>query len=71
VIYGAGGAIGGSVARAFAREGATVFPTGREVDALNEHAIDGHLQGVIDEAGRIDIPSMRSASLTQTFWVYR
>src|SRR5215471_2021525 len=28
VIYGAGGAIGGAVARAFAREGATVFLTG-------------------------------------------
>ncbi|HXF64720.1 MAG TPA: SDR family NAD(P)-dependent oxidoreductase, partial [Caldilineaceae bacterium] len=29
VIYGAGGHIGGSVARAFAREGAKVFLTGR------------------------------------------
>ena len=29
VIYGAGGAIGGAVARAFAREGATLFLTGR------------------------------------------
>jgi NAD(P)-dependent dehydrogenase (short-subunit alcohol dehydrogenase family) len=28
VIYGAGGAIGGAVARAFAREGARVFLTG-------------------------------------------
>jgi NAD(P)-dependent dehydrogenase (short-subunit alcohol dehydrogenase family) len=34
VIYGAGGAIGGAVARAFAAEGAQVFPTGREVDAI-------------------------------------
>jgi NAD(P)-dependent dehydrogenase (short-subunit alcohol dehydrogenase family) len=77
VIYGAGGAIGGAVARAFAREGATVFLTGRqlapveavakdivsaggraeaaEVDALDERAIDRHLQSVIDKAGRIDI----------------
>jgi NAD(P)-dependent dehydrogenase (short-subunit alcohol dehydrogenase family) len=62
VIYGAGGAIGGAVARAFEREGATVFPTGRqetahmaEVDALDEHAIDSHLQWVIGKAGRIDI----------------
>ena len=30
VIYGAGGAIGGAVARAFAREGAKVFLTGRQ-----------------------------------------
>ena len=77
VIYGAGGAIGGAVGRAFAREGATVFLTGRlrtpveavskdivsaggsakaaVVDALDEHAVDTHLQSVIDEAGRVDI----------------
>ena len=39
VIYGAGGAIGGAVARAFAREGANVFLTGRRrgpVDAVAE-----------------------------------
>ena len=30
VIYGAGGAIGGAVARAFAREGARLFLTGRD-----------------------------------------
>ena len=29
VIYGAGGAIGSAVARAFAREGAKLFLTGR------------------------------------------
>jgi NAD(P)-dependent dehydrogenase (short-subunit alcohol dehydrogenase family) len=77
VIYGAGGAIGGAVARAFASEGARVFLTGRlqgpveavareivsaggfaeaaEVDALDEEAVDRHLQFVIDEAGRVDI----------------
>ena len=77
VIYGAGGAIGGAVARAFAREGATLFLAGRrrapveavakdivstggsanaaEVDALDERAIDNHLQSVIDGAGRVDI----------------
>ena len=77
VIYGAGGAIGGAVARAFAREGAKVFLTGRVqepvkalaqevtsaggfaeaamVDALDENAIDKHLQSVVNEAGRVDI----------------
>ncbi|RWA84881.1 SDR family oxidoreductase [Mesorhizobium sp.] len=77
VIYGAGGAIGGAVARAFVGDGARVFLTGRhrgsveafakhivsaggsaeaaEVDALDEHAIDKHLQSVIDKAGRVDI----------------
>ena len=77
VIYGAGGAIGGAVARAFASEGARVFLTGRkqafvaaiakeivsaggsaeaaEVDALDEQAVDKHLQFVIGKAGRVDI----------------
>jgi NAD(P)-dependent dehydrogenase (short-subunit alcohol dehydrogenase family) len=77
VIYGAGGAIGGAVARAFAQEGAELFLTGRlrapveavakdivaaggsaeaaEVDALDEQAVDKHLQSVIDKAGRVDI----------------
>jgi NAD(P)-dependent dehydrogenase (short-subunit alcohol dehydrogenase family) len=77
VIYGAGGAVGGTVARAFAREGAKLFLTGRhrapveavvkevvsaggsaetaEVDALDEQAVDRHLQSVIDKAGRVDI----------------
>ena len=73
VIYGAGGAIGGAVARAFAREGARLFSPGasgtgrggrrgrhrrrrrREVDALDEQAVEGHLQSVIDTAGRVDI----------------
>jgi NAD(P)-dependent dehydrogenase (short-subunit alcohol dehydrogenase family) len=77
VIYGAGGAIGGAVARAFASEGAKLFLTGRqrapveavaeditsaggsaeaaEVDALDEQALDKHLQSVIDQAGRVDI----------------
>ena len=77
VIYGAGGAVGGAVARAFASEGASVFLTGRDrasvdavaqdivaaggsaeaaaVDALDEQAVDRHLQSVIDEARRVDI----------------
>jgi NAD(P)-dependent dehydrogenase (short-subunit alcohol dehydrogenase family) len=55
VIYGAGGAIGGAVARAFAAEGAQVFGAGREVDALDEEAIDQHLQSVVASAGRVDI----------------
>jgi NAD(P)-dependent dehydrogenase (short-subunit alcohol dehydrogenase family) len=64
VIYGASGAIGNAVTHAFAREGATVFPTARkpgaagdvaDVDALDEQAIDRHLQSVIDKVGRIDI----------------
>ena len=56
VVYGAGGAIGGAVARAFAREGARVYePRHGEVDALDEAAIDRHLEEVMAEAGRIDV----------------
>jgi NAD(P)-dependent dehydrogenase (short-subunit alcohol dehydrogenase family) len=77
VLYGAGGAIGGAVARAFAAEGARLYLTGRqlapveavakeivaaggsaraaEVDALDEQAIDTHLQSVTEEAGHLDV----------------
>ena len=87
VIYGAGGAIGSAVARAFAREGARLFLTGRhqasvnavakeivsaggsaeaaEVDALDEQAVDRHLQSVIDKSGRIDI-SFNAVGIPQT-----
>jgi NAD(P)-dependent dehydrogenase (short-subunit alcohol dehydrogenase family) len=56
VIYGASGSIGGAVARAFAAEGARVFAAGRaEVDALDERAVDEHLDHVFEQAGRVDI----------------
>jgi NAD(P)-dependent dehydrogenase (short-subunit alcohol dehydrogenase family) len=77
VIYGAGGEIGGAVARAYAAEGANLFLTGRslasvevvakeilsaggfaeaaEVDALDEQAVEKHLQSMTDKAGRVDI----------------
>ena len=76
VIYGAGGAVGGAVARAFAQEGARVFLTGRtlanveavakdisatggnaeaaQVDALDERAVEKHLDAVVEKAGGID-----------------
>ena len=38
VIYGGGGAIGGAVARAFAREGARVFLAGRTLAKLDQVA---------------------------------
>jgi NAD(P)-dependent dehydrogenase (short-subunit alcohol dehydrogenase family) len=77
VVYGAAGQIGGAVSRAFAREGARVFLTGRtlakvqkvtdeikaaggtaeaaEVDALDEKAVQAHMDELIGKAGRIDI----------------
>jgi len=54
VIYGAGGAVGGAVARAFASEGASVFLTGRRrapVDAVAEDIVSA---GGSAEAGTID-----------------
>jgi len=38
VIYGGGGKVGGAVARAFARERAKVFLTGRTLESLEEVA---------------------------------
>jgi NAD(P)-dependent dehydrogenase (short-subunit alcohol dehydrogenase family) len=77
VIYGAGGAIGTAVARAFAREGAAVFLTGRHIDALDtlakeinaaggsayaavvdavdEHSVEAHADGVMRKFGSLDI----------------
>jgi NAD(P)-dependent dehydrogenase (short-subunit alcohol dehydrogenase family) len=77
VIYGGGGAIGGAIAREFAREGARVFLAGRTlatldavaaditaaggraetavVDALDEKAVQAHLDQVVAAAGRVDI----------------
>jgi 3-oxoacyl-[acyl-carrier protein] reductase len=77
VIYGAGGAIGGAVARAFVGEGARVFLAGRslakveavareiaasggtaaaaQVDALDEEAVERHVDAVVAKAGTIDV----------------
>jgi NAD(P)-dependent dehydrogenase (short-subunit alcohol dehydrogenase family) len=40
IIYGGGGAIGGAVARTFARQGATVFLAGRTPESLEQVAAD-------------------------------
>jgi len=77
VIYGAAGAVGGAVSRAFAREGARVFLAGRTrapleklareietgggtaavgvVDALDEDAVERHLDGIVAATGGLDI----------------
>jgi NAD(P)-dependent dehydrogenase (short-subunit alcohol dehydrogenase family) len=54
VIYGAGGAIGGAVARAFAREGARVFLTGRHLAAVEEVAKQIRSAGGRAEAAQVD-----------------
>jgi NAD(P)-dependent dehydrogenase (short-subunit alcohol dehydrogenase family) len=54
VIYGAGGAIGGAVARAFAREGATLFLTGRLRPQVEAVARDIVSAGGSAEAAEVD-----------------
>ena len=77
VIYGAGGSLGGAVAKALANAGANVFLTGRSissvqkvgdeilnsggisdvavVDALDENAVNEHIENVVKKAGTVDI----------------
>jgi 3-oxoacyl-[acyl-carrier protein] reductase len=77
IIYGAGGSIGGAIARAFANAGARVFLAGRnleplrkvaddirasggraevdQVDALDEKAVNDHINKMAHQAGTIDI----------------
>lgn len=54
VIYGGGGAIGGAVARAFGREGATVFLAGRTQEKLEAVAEEIRSAGGASEAAVID-----------------
>jgi 3-oxoacyl-[acyl-carrier protein] reductase len=54
VIYGAGGSIGGAVARAFAREGATVFLAGRTLATLEEVAEEIRAAGGEAETAQVD-----------------
>jgi 3-oxoacyl-[acyl-carrier protein] reductase len=56
VVYGAGGALGGAVAQAFADEGALVHrPSRQAVDALDEQAVERDLREVVDRHGAVDI----------------
>lgn len=87
IVYGAGGAVGSTIAKTFAREGAKVFLTGRnkakvdllaaeinaaggyaesaQVDALDEKAIEAHLNEVVSRVGSIDI-SFNAVGLRNT-----
>ena len=55
VIYGAGGAIGGAVALAFAREGARLFLTGRHLAPVRAVAKDIISSGASAEAAGVDV----------------
>jgi NAD(P)-dependent dehydrogenase (short-subunit alcohol dehydrogenase family) len=54
VIYGAAGAVGSAVARAFAREGAKVFLTGRTRAAIEAVASEIAATGAVAETAQVD-----------------
>jgi NAD(P)-dependent dehydrogenase (short-subunit alcohol dehydrogenase family) len=54
VIYGAGGAVGGAVARAFAKEGAKVFLTGRNLASVAATTKEIVAAGGTAEAAHVD-----------------
>ena len=63
VIYGGGGAIGGAIARVFAREGARVFIAGRTQSKLDVVARDIAAAGASTTAcGRIQTTRMLSGA---------
>src|SRR5262245_27164089 len=54
LIYGAGGDVGGAVARAFAREGARLFLSGRNLGKVTAVADEVVALGGVAEAARVD-----------------
>ena len=54
VIYGGGGSIGGAVARAFAREGATVYLAGRTRERLERVADEIRAGGGVAQTAEVD-----------------
>ena len=61
VIYGGGGAIGGAIARVFAREGAKVFLAGRTQAKLDAVADDIAATGGMVETARVDVLDQQAA----------
>ncbi|QYN36294.1 SDR family oxidoreductase [Pseudonocardia sp. DSM 110487] len=60
VIYGGGGAIGGAIARVFAREGARVFVAGRTQAKLDAVAHDIAAAGGTVETAHVDVLDERA-----------
>jgi len=54
IIYGAGGSLGSTIAKAFAQAGAMVFLTGHNIDAVKKVAKDIIDRGGAAEADRVD-----------------
>jgi NAD(P)-dependent dehydrogenase (short-subunit alcohol dehydrogenase family) len=62
IVYGAAGAIGGAVARAFARAGARVFLTGRTLGSLELVAEDIAAAGGAAETAEVDASDQASVA---------
>jgi 3-oxoacyl-[acyl-carrier protein] reductase len=60
IVYGGGGNVGGAVARAFAREGARVFITGRHRPSLDAVADEIRAAGGSVEAAEVDAVDERA-----------
>ncbi len=54
IVYGAGGAVGGAIARAFAREGAKVFLAGRTIASVEAVAREISAAGGSVETAQVD-----------------
>jgi len=68
VIYGAGGAIGGAVARAFAGEGARVFLAGRTAGRLEAVAEQIRSAGGVAETAQLARSMSRRSISTPMSW---
>jgi NAD(P)-dependent dehydrogenase (short-subunit alcohol dehydrogenase family) len=62
VIYGGGGAVGGAIARGFAREGARVFLTGRKLDVIDAVAKEITAAGGVVETAQVDASDEESVT---------
>lgn len=60
VVYGAGGHVGGAVARAFAREGASVYLAGRTLAGLEAVAEEVRAAGGTAETAQVDALDKRA-----------
>src|SRR5215469_8298027 len=63
VVYGAGGAIGGAVARAFASEGASVFLAGRGQESVDRVAAEIARAGGVAETAQVNALDERAVEL--------
>ena len=66
IIYGAGGAIGSAVAKAFAKEGAKVFLTGRNLASVAAVAKEITAAGGVAEAAQVDALDERAVEQHMT-----